>query len=417
MNIRGTSSPVHIPEQSSIYGLCEMDEAIGRSTHTCNSCSRTFSRAEHLERHLSVHLPTTSSRSFICNYCTKGFTRKDVLTRHVRAVHETKRPEQRKSRRKSCNRCARFKIKCAGGSRGHESSPSLRDACEACKKRGLPCVYELSTQKADDSDESRSDGSITYTNSKDSGRSPPASPIEDIIGDMKRRCLDDRSFATSPLQLPTPPGRGRASTDAGFASHSIAPLGSSTGFTRNRSSTSPSSISCADTQLLRKHQHSLSFISLGESNHSAVGGTPRPHAPSMSRSLSISAFNEPVNIPDAPRSACRSDFGLSTPETSPTSYQPDYEHRGFYDHRGSLRSPVTSSLPENPQATKTLPLLPPAPVSPALNSHNDLRYYQNSSSRSAGTKSPTSITQVTDSRQCLTLPPLRQLLGIDNAMA
>ncbi|KAI5807708.1 hypothetical protein DFH27DRAFT_479376, partial [Peziza echinospora] len=58
-----------------------------KPSHTCPSCSRTFSRAEHLDRHLTTHLPSNSSKSFICPSCGKGFTRKDVLTRHVRAVH------------------------------------------------------------------------------------------------------------------------------------------------------------------------------------------------------------------------------------------------------------------------------------------------------------------------------------------
>ncbi|KAG0134895.1 hypothetical protein HOY82DRAFT_480812, partial [Tuber indicum] len=59
----------------------------GKATHTCPSCSRTFSRGEHLDRHLTTHLPSNTSKTFICPSCSKGFTRKDVLTRHVRAVH------------------------------------------------------------------------------------------------------------------------------------------------------------------------------------------------------------------------------------------------------------------------------------------------------------------------------------------
>ncbi|KAF8458092.1 hypothetical protein BGX38DRAFT_1085441, partial [Terfezia claveryi] len=54
-----------------------------KPSHKCPSCARPFSRAEHLDRHLTTHLPSTS-KSFICPSCGKGFTRKDVLTRHVR---------------------------------------------------------------------------------------------------------------------------------------------------------------------------------------------------------------------------------------------------------------------------------------------------------------------------------------------
>src|SRR5690606_12065059 len=108
---------------------------------------RPFSRAEHLERHLATHLPSNSSKCFVCQSCLKGFTRKDVLTRHIRAVHETKRSDVRRSRRRSCKRCAGFKIKCSGGGRGMgESGPDgtrKDEACEACRKRGVECVYDF----------------------------------------------------------------------------------------------------------------------------------------------------------------------------------------------------------------------------------------------------------------------------------
>lgn len=121
-----------------------------KATHTCPSCSRSFSRGEHLDRHLTTHLPSNSSKAFICQSCSKGFTRKDVLTRHIRAVHETKRPDIRKSRRRSCRRCAGFKIKCSGGGRGTSKDGTreggrAEDPCEACKKRGAVCIYDFGT--------------------------------------------------------------------------------------------------------------------------------------------------------------------------------------------------------------------------------------------------------------------------------
>lgn len=124
--------------------------ASSKATHTCPSCSRTFSRGEHLDRHLTTHLPSNTSKTFICSSCSKGFTRKDVLTRHVRAVHETKRSDIRKSRRRSCRRCAGFKIKCTGGGRGTAKDGTREggradDPCEACKKRGTVCIYDFGT--------------------------------------------------------------------------------------------------------------------------------------------------------------------------------------------------------------------------------------------------------------------------------
>jgi uncharacterized Zn-finger protein len=172
-----------------------------RNGHTCPSCSRTFARAEHLERHLSVHLPTTTSRSFLCTYCSKGFTRKDVLTRHIRAVHEAKRTEQRKSRRKSCNRCARFKIKCAGGSRGFDNGPVASDACDACKKRGVSCVYDFFIPQNGEEEEA---GLEKLANRHQGGTrlgQEPVSPTvseEELMMRAKRRRMSSHNSLSSP---------------------------------------------------------------------------------------------------------------------------------------------------------------------------------------------------------------------------
>jgi hypothetical protein len=134
-----TSSPLthtpgsHLSPQSADINL--------KAIHVCDVCTRGFSRAEHLERHQYTHLPPNSTRSFVCSMCDKGFTRKDVLTRHIRAVHETKKSEVRKSRRKSCHRCAQFKIKCNGGIRGAVSGERAKEPCEGCRKRNKECIF------------------------------------------------------------------------------------------------------------------------------------------------------------------------------------------------------------------------------------------------------------------------------------
>ncbi|KAM0234696.1 hypothetical protein ACHAP5_009935 [Fusarium lateritium] len=53
----------------------------GVPVHTCNQCSKTFSRAEHLRRHQLGHSPP-ELRCPVPN-CTKHFHRKDLLDRHL----------------------------------------------------------------------------------------------------------------------------------------------------------------------------------------------------------------------------------------------------------------------------------------------------------------------------------------------
>ena len=97
-----------------------------------------------------------------------------MLTRHVRAVHETKRSDVRRSRRRSCRRCAGFKIKCSGGARASADGPRGDEACEACKKRGVMCVYDFG---------SHSDGS-TVRGGDIGKNSGTGSGDDDILDDV-----------------------------------------------------------------------------------------------------------------------------------------------------------------------------------------------------------------------------------------
>ncbi|KAF3152588.1 hypothetical protein EYR41_001695 [Orbilia oligospora] len=112
---------------------------IKQQSHICQSCGRGFSRAEHLDRHLATHLPPSEAKTYICTLCTKGFTRKDVLSRHIKAVHQTKKIEVKKSRRRSCIRCAGFKIKCSSGA---SKGRTVVAPCDACARRGHECVFD-----------------------------------------------------------------------------------------------------------------------------------------------------------------------------------------------------------------------------------------------------------------------------------
>ncbi|ODV88918.1 hypothetical protein CANCADRAFT_3561 [Tortispora caseinolytica NRRL Y-17796] len=94
----------------------------------CDQCSRSFNRLEHLSRHRHTHDTPSASKHF-CPTCGKSFIRKDVLLRHVRAIHDQD-GLRKTSRRRSCLRCVRYKVKCSGG-----------PTCEACAKRNLVCDY------------------------------------------------------------------------------------------------------------------------------------------------------------------------------------------------------------------------------------------------------------------------------------
>ncbi|KAL3466087.1 hypothetical protein BJX64DRAFT_296459 [Aspergillus heterothallicus] len=55
---------------------------------SCSACNKTFSKAEHLTRHLRSH---TKERPYQCSVCGKVYSRSDVLRRHERS-HQTSSP-------------------------------------------------------------------------------------------------------------------------------------------------------------------------------------------------------------------------------------------------------------------------------------------------------------------------------------
>ncbi|KAE8381495.1 hypothetical protein BDV26DRAFT_289347 [Aspergillus bertholletiae] len=61
---------------------------------TCQTCNRTFSKAEHLTRHLRSH---TNERPHECSVCGKLYSRSDVLRRHERNHHKASRQSRERS--------------------------------------------------------------------------------------------------------------------------------------------------------------------------------------------------------------------------------------------------------------------------------------------------------------------------------
>lgn len=170
--------------------------------HVCDQCSRAFSRAEHLERHQTTHLPSNATKSFVCSSCSKGFTRKDVLTRHIRAVHETKKSEVRKSRRKSCRRCAAFKIKCTSGSKGKQSGDRAAEPCEACRKRDVECIFDFGVTVDRSESQEQGNAEEMFDFGSDDGHSDPETTGSSEYS-LKRRKIAHHagSSGTAPIFL------------------------------------------------------------------------------------------------------------------------------------------------------------------------------------------------------------------------
>lgn len=50
----------------------------------CKECNRSFSRYNHLLRHMLTH---SDEKPHICNFCSKGFSRSDHLQKHIQSIH------------------------------------------------------------------------------------------------------------------------------------------------------------------------------------------------------------------------------------------------------------------------------------------------------------------------------------------
>ncbi|KAH7329266.1 hypothetical protein B0I35DRAFT_346098 [Stachybotrys elegans] len=108
----------------------------GTNMYACRHCGRSYSRPEHLVRHVQSH---TLGRRFACDICKKAFARKDLLRRHI-ANHEKGSPSKRRRHGSSaasmaarvsqaCRACAVARVKC------DDSKP-----CQRCTARNLVCV-------------------------------------------------------------------------------------------------------------------------------------------------------------------------------------------------------------------------------------------------------------------------------------
>ncbi|KAI9825939.1 MAG: hypothetical protein M1819_000458 [Sarea resinae] len=107
-----------------------------RGLFQCAECKRSYTRLDHLARHVRSH---TQEKPFVCQFCSKGFTRPDLLKRHT-VGHDPGSDNKRQKRQhpyrnyrvsRACEACARAKMKC------EENRP-----CGTCRRRGISCESE-----------------------------------------------------------------------------------------------------------------------------------------------------------------------------------------------------------------------------------------------------------------------------------
>lgn len=91
--------------------------------HKCPVCQATFTRPQHVARHMRSH---TGDRPYKCQYCGDQFARSDLLSRHINKCHSNEKPlVNTGSRRK--------------GSTSASRATTSKQACDQCVQSSLPC--------------------------------------------------------------------------------------------------------------------------------------------------------------------------------------------------------------------------------------------------------------------------------------
>jgi hypothetical protein len=109
--------------------------------YQCGRCKAEYNRADHLTRHIRVHM---RQRPFVCSLCPKAFARQDLMKRHeaIHLAHSSSGiPRMSQTTDygiapvprviQACRRCASKKLKCT------DEKP-----CGRCRQKELVCEYD-----------------------------------------------------------------------------------------------------------------------------------------------------------------------------------------------------------------------------------------------------------------------------------
>ncbi|KAL5525869.1 hypothetical protein ACEPAG_7207 [Sanghuangporus baumii] len=160
--------------------------------HKCPVCQATFTRPQHVARHMRSH---TGDRPYKCQHCGDQFARSDLLSRHVNKCHAgdkpptTTAPTRRKggssstratTSKQACDQCVIATLPCDGA-----------NPCSKCVQRKSPCTYvKFQRQTAPVGPGHRHSHSVESTSS-----------VSSLIGSVPRP--DELFLGPPPLTVPS----------------------------------------------------------------------------------------------------------------------------------------------------------------------------------------------------------------------